>query len=348
MTDGTLLAHLVPRFTNRIEDLAVEALGYILSNSEATRSALAETLRDGGVDVGQINQVKTQATGDHQERPDLAIFDKAGEESALIEAKFWAKLTDKQPVEYLKRLPDDRPAALLFVAPEDRFVSLWDELRNRVDTSNGISLGETTTKEQIMSATAGQNRHLLLTSWRYLLGRMEKALAAEENAETSVLCNIQQLQGLCEKMDSEAFLPLQEDELGPEFPIRMANLMDLFTEVLSKEEYDWFVRKGKKYKYDVAKGHIGHYIYLGSESIEAWLGIYFIFWRKYRSTPLWIGIEKEKISEQERQALESLELIDDDDVWSYIPIYLKTGVEYHEVLDAVIERLRRVAELLSS
>lgn len=33
MTDNTLLAHLAPRFTNRTEDIAVEALGYILSNN---------------------------------------------------------------------------------------------------------------------------------------------------------------------------------------------------------------------------------------------------------------------------------------------------------------------------
>ena len=31
-----------------------------------------------------------------------------------------------------------------------------------------------------------------------------------------------------------------------------------------------------------------------------------------------------------------------------IPIYLKTGVEYDEVLDAVVEQLRCVAGLISS
>ena len=43
-TNTTLFAHIAPWLTDRIEDVAVEALGYILSNSEAARRALAETL----------------------------------------------------------------------------------------------------------------------------------------------------------------------------------------------------------------------------------------------------------------------------------------------------------------
>ena len=355
MTDDTLLAYLAPRFTNRTEDIAVEALGYILSKSEATRCALAETLCKGGVDIDRIARVDTQVTGDNQERPDLAAFDEAGSECVLIEAKFWAKLTDNQPVVYLERLPDDRPSALLFVAPENRLVSLWSDLRQRVDTSNSISLGETITTEQIRSAIAGQNRYLLLTSWRELLGRMA-ALVAKENAETSVLCDIQQLQGLCERMDSDAFLPLHPDELGPEFPRRWANFIGLCDYVLEEVNEDGLWERTGKKKNELSEGEcLGQFIQLRSNTnVKAWLGIHFVLWRKYRHTPLWLGFKKEEIGEQESQALESLlqedppELIDHEDGWSYVPIYLKTGVESYEVLDAVVKRLRCVAELISS
>ena len=37
--NDTLLAHLVPRLTERTEDTAVEALAYILSKSPASRSS---------------------------------------------------------------------------------------------------------------------------------------------------------------------------------------------------------------------------------------------------------------------------------------------------------------------
>ena len=104
MTDDTLLAYLAPRFTNRTEDIAVEALGYILSKSETAKCALTETLREGGVDIDRIALVKTQVPGENQERPDLAAFNEDGSECVLIKAKFWAKLTDNQPVVYLERV----------------------------------------------------------------------------------------------------------------------------------------------------------------------------------------------------------------------------------------------------
>ena len=51
-----------------------------------------------------------------------------------MEAKFWAGLTENQPNAYLARLPlDERPAVLLFVAPEARLETLWPELRRLIE-----------------------------------------------------------------------------------------------------------------------------------------------------------------------------------------------------------------------
>lgn len=46
-------------------------------------------------------------------------------ERLLVELKFWAGLTDNQPVAYLKKLPTDCHSALLEVAPARRIESLW-------------------------------------------------------------------------------------------------------------------------------------------------------------------------------------------------------------------------------
>lgn len=227
MTDDTLLAHLAPRFTNRTEDIAVEALGYILSKSEAAKCALSEMLREGGADVGRIARIRTQnpVIGENQERkrkrkrkrPDLTARDETGATRVLIEAKFGAGLTENQPVKYLEDgLPTDRPSALLFVAPKDKLENLWTELRQKADTSDSISLGSDTKKEKIWSVSTGEKRYLMLTSWKTLLCSMKAYTNANE--KTSVLCDIQQLQGLCERMDSEAFPPLCSDELSSEFP----------------------------------------------------------------------------------------------------------------------------------
>ena len=123
--DETLLAHLAWMLSSRHEDIAVEALGFIL-RSEAARKVIEEVLKDGGTNVGPIAKFQTQV-GDGKTRPDLVGFDRQDSKCVLIEAKFWAGLTENQPNAYLERL--DSGKALLFVAPPSRVESLWSELR---------------------------------------------------------------------------------------------------------------------------------------------------------------------------------------------------------------------------
>ncbi len=121
----TLLAHLAEKLSHRHEDIAVEALGYIFQ-SRAARRVMEEVLRDGGAEVGPIEQVRTQVS-EGQTRPDLVGVDQHNKECLFIEAKFWAGLTEQQPTAYLDRLPPH--TALLFVAPASRIELLWAELR---------------------------------------------------------------------------------------------------------------------------------------------------------------------------------------------------------------------------
>ena len=83
----TLLAKLASTFGPQTENLAVDALGHILSGSEAARSALSEVLQVGGARVGQIAQVRTQDVGDDGARPDLAGVDQDGRDRVLIEGQ---------------------------------------------------------------------------------------------------------------------------------------------------------------------------------------------------------------------------------------------------------------------
>ena len=84
----TLLAKLAPKFGPQTENLAVDALGHILSESKAARCALSKMIAAGGEEVGEIAYVLTQAKGTEGERPDLAGFDRDNLERVLIEAKF--------------------------------------------------------------------------------------------------------------------------------------------------------------------------------------------------------------------------------------------------------------------
>ena len=131
---STMFAHIVSRLTNRTEDVAVEALGFILSRSEAVRRALRDLLQLEGLDVGELTGAKTQVSDETHARPDLVIFGKDRKERVLIEAKFWASLTENQPNAYIARLPlDEHPSVLLFIAPEARVETLWSELRRLIE-----------------------------------------------------------------------------------------------------------------------------------------------------------------------------------------------------------------------
>ena len=116
VTGNTLLAHLASRFTGQTENIAVEALGHILSSSESARRGLHDILQAGGVKVGNISGVFTQSAGMEGERPDLACHSGAAE--TVTDRGQVLGRTDREPAGRLPhRLPEDDPSALLFVAP---------------------------------------------------------------------------------------------------------------------------------------------------------------------------------------------------------------------------------------
>ena len=139
--EPTLLSFIAQRHIMGLEDVATNALYFILSRSDATRKALSELLGD---EHGPLPIAKAQpwATDAHGAIPDLACLDEADNLVALIESKFWAPLTHNQPVTYWRGLPAHKRAALLFLAPDYRVEQggLWDELEGRF-TRRGSRIG---------------------------------------------------------------------------------------------------------------------------------------------------------------------------------------------------------------
>ena len=126
--EGSLLSFIARRHTVGREDVATDALSFILSRSNSAKRALSDLLGDdrGPLQVAAARPWGADALG---AIPDLACFDEDDNLVALIESKFWASLTHHQPVTYWEGLPDDRPAVLLFLAPDYRIDSgsLWKE-----------------------------------------------------------------------------------------------------------------------------------------------------------------------------------------------------------------------------
>ena len=203
-TDSTRSGHDAPGLSNGSEDAAVEALGRILSQSEAARGALESTLREGGTAVGTIAGMGRQDIGGEGGRPGLAGYDGEGVVRVLIEAVCWAELTPSQPNGYFRWLPLDRPAAVLFVAPAARLARLWPELCRRADEQFTI-IGATTPGDLRAATVSGGERRLMLTSWVALLGLMEMVVGGNGDREGEA--GIGRLRGLIERVDEEAFVP---------------------------------------------------------------------------------------------------------------------------------------------
>lgn len=355
--DQTLFAHLALKLAHHPENIAVEALGHILSTSPAAVRALEDVLQTGGAEVGEIAQVQTQASDAEGSRPDLAGRDADGRKRMLIEAKFWAGLTERQPVTYLKHLlKQDQPSVLLFIAPAKRVesLSLWNELCRLVKAADlELVLGQTEGANP-RSAVVDGKCHLMLTSWATLLDRMVSR--ANTAGESHTECDIQQLLGLAEQMDKEAFLPLRPDELGPEFPRRLINLENLVADVIERlEQKELAVDKS-----NISQSHTTYGRYLKFSGAGAWFGLDHNKWVKVRDTPLWLYLYDEsnygqgvKPLSEIRDNLRPLGLMTPPELFEFvdnelvIPIYLPVGVEYDAVLDAVVTRLKEVAKRIN-
>ena len=330
----TLLADLIPRLTNRIEDSAVEALGFILKESKASLAALNSLVCTDSVAMPEIVRVRTQVSGEEGSRPDLAGFDAEGKERLLIEAKFWAGLTDKQPNAYLDRLPADSPAALLFVAPEARIPALWPELEGRV----GENLDSTVSGNGIRSAIVdGTSKRLMMVSWARLLGRMSERVR-EVHEDPGVQAGIQQLLGLTQRMDAKEPLPLHQEEFAPQLARRVRGYMRLVDESTEKGVAGKWLDVRRK---DGTTAWYGYGWSLRFAGTTAWFGIRWTLWSNNGTTPLWLRLHSESVFNQVRDKLPAT--LGGD----WIPIYLKTGVEYSVVLDGVVRQLKAVCDAVN-
>lgn len=341
----TLLEALAlrPPLRGRTEDVAVEALGHVLSTSEAARAALSDVVNAGGAAVGPIVRVRTQVTGKKGARPDLAGFDESGLERVLIEAKFAAGLTDRQPVAYLKRLqrlPDGRPTALLFVSPAARVESLWAELRRRAAAS-GIALESFRKAGGVRSAgVAGGGPRLSLASWTVLLDRVQDGVAADPQATA----DIRQLRGLVDRQDEEVVRPVRSEELrDQDSPLLVLLLQNVVDAAIVRAKRRRVATKPKKKPQPWGYGQ-----WLRLARVDVWFGIHFDRWVRSPTALLWLWFPRKSLEargEKARIALEPLrarkprELFDDDDggLAVPVPLPLKVGAE---ALGATVTALR--------
>ena len=339
-SSDTLLAFLVSSFPGNTENIATEALSHVFHHSDASMEALNDVVRSGVPGIAPITDVKTQVIGADGTQPDLVGFDETCAERVLIEVKFWAALTAAQPNRYIERLPEDGPAVLVFLVPEERIQWLWPQLKDRLK-DGGYSITETDFERK--SIRLGETeKHLMIASWGGILDSM--AARTVDYGELGFQAEIRQLRSLTKYADEGAFKPIRQAERGADElrKRQYRRLVDAATDEGIKQ--GWASRKHlratpRRYGY-------GRYVSLdGYNRAIVWFGINLDRFEETGDTPLWVSLSSKLLKRLETKFPEVCDALELQDTY-WIPVELKRNVEYPEVLDGVVESLKKTAEVL--
>ena len=344
----SLFGHLVSRFSSSPENLATESLCYILNRSQIAREEFVNLLAHLHISIPADLKYETQENSADGAIPDLVGKNGLAETIVLGESKFWAGLTDHQPVTYLQRLKHWNGKLLIFFAPAQRFPTLWPELQRRCKVA-GMEI-ELLSNEipEIEIMRADHEQYVVLMSWRVVLEKMKQSLLAA--GEQDMVGNVIQLQGLCEQMDTTAFLPVRSEELTANVGMRIQQYCDIVDEITAKlvSEHIVSIRDLK-----ATGSRTSYRRYMNIQGHGGFVGFHADYWGKFQLTPIWMGILSKdwKYDPESRLKLAALEVeipsrLFQDNQWLIIPLYLKTNVEKSEVVKNILEQIRKVVELL--
>lgn len=347
--EDTLLAHLVPKLTPQVEDAATDALAYILNTSKRSRKALVDLVSDDAFRLDELDLCRTQVVRDDQSRLDLVGYDADGRACLVIESKFWAQLLDGQASSYIDFLTPPEQTLLLFVAPEVRHVKLWKEIDTQFRRDKPHAR-LTPVEHRAMKYVAtveyeDQRKRVAIVSWGDLLQQLEAA-------DPSMAPDIRQLQGLARAQDDVAFAPLHVEDLGATVPRRLLDFNRIVNDVVgARGVHDgWMTTEGLKAA-PQSDGHLRYFRFVdqwtGRTSTDVALCISYEQWAKSGDTPLWLRIwhnKQDEIDAIRGSYTGTTRWSPGNHMW--IPLQLRTGVEYHDVLDLVAAELKKIGEII--
>ncbi|MEW5985524.1 MAG: hypothetical protein AB1791_02720 [Chloroflexota bacterium] len=349
MQHQSLFGHVATLFSTHPENLATESLNFILNRSIVAERAFLDYIRQLDIALPETLSFRTQMGGKDNAIPDLVGVDADGQQVIIVEAKFWAGLTNNQPVTYLKRLPP-QDSILLFIAPAMRFSTLWSELVRRCQESDLSIVEERPLGGEFLAAKTVTSHVLALTSWRSILAFIRRTLEAAGEIEAA--SDVAQLQGLCQRMDDNAFLPLRSEELTANIGRRVYQFCQLVNDVTNMALSEGLAStEGLR-----ATGGFGWYgRYMKLFDIPCLLKFDANLWARYRETPIWLRVYGKdwKFSQSIKDALAQLELADpvrlilvNDEL--VVPMCIPIGVEKNQVVAELMTQFREVANLLRS
>ncbi len=346
----SVLSHIVQKqFSGEYENIATEALAYLVQSNDRARGGLLKMLRGIKPDLPNINFQTQQAEND--KRPDMWGLD-GGRLCMLIENKFWAGFTENQPVEYIKLLTShNKEGILLIVVPVAREDSAWREMLKRLTESAIEYKAQKPTADIPMLVKTALGPLLALTSWTKLLRSIDDELADEHQARN----DLNQLRALSETAENDAFIPISAAELtNQRFPAMILQLVDVITKVngigLTEELFS-----SDGVAAASTSERIGRYVkFPRAVNVCAWFGISLILWQRHGGTPLWLMFSYNSQhcrGEEVRSILETWaekeNLFTSTENNSFnIAINVPTGEDFDYVVRNILEQLRKIADKL--
>ena len=343
-----MFGHLVSRFSTQPENLATEALAFIVNRSATMREGLRTIFVRTGIELPPLARFQSQAGDEQGNIPDLVGLDATGAERLFIENKFWAGLTENQPAGYLERLAVKGSGLLVFIVPSRRFAMVWTELArsamNRgMQLPNPEQLAGDLLFTRLTPATA-----LAATTWSAVLNSLETV--ARASGEMSSAADIARLRSLCDVMDTDAFLPARVEELtNLDVPRRLIGLADLIGD-LSEQAVAMGIADSKGLRPTQGWYSTGRYLRIGQ--VGAWLGIDHKNWSRYGISPLWIIFQNTEWGRSllVREALKSWgppQLFEQDDR-AMIPLTILPNITPNVVLEDLLRQLKQLHAGLQS
>ena len=352
MTSQSLFGEMVLRFSRSPEDLATEALLYILQNHSESWPAIHRQLLRTEIPIPDEVRFRTQVSGKDQSQPDLIGFDIDGNEVLIFESKFWAGLTPNQPVNYLSRLPREKPGLLFVICPGMRFSALWSKLEARI-REEGLELSVSQNLDaEYQFARLGETHGFGLLSWGSLLSMLRRE--AETRGDSSFLGDIDQLSGLCTRMDSDAFLPLSENDVSSEIGRRVQQYADLIDEINN----ELVAHHGADTKNLTSGGSQSEYgrNFRLSQFV---LFLYFApkLWASYGETPIWLKVKElksegsKRISEESKRIKEGIQnlpgtyiKVPESEAPNIVGLELPLRVEKDIIISSLINQIKEVCK----
>jgi len=347
--DKSLLASLAGSFRDKPENIAIAALDHVLRRSQVARDVLTDQAYSGVSGYEPVTLFRTQSQ-EELTRPDLAGFDKEGNETVLIEAKFWAGLTDQQPNGYLERLKRTNSSVLCFIVPEARRSALWHEVIGRASTGFKVE----NQGSNSFRCSVGNERYMSMITWQGMLNSMLGATNATGQLKTAN--DIEQLIGLCEQLEREGFVPLRTEDLGPSVP-RLINQLTLVVDQVVDSGVVQKKYSTKGYRPASARERFTRYFRSGDIGLE--LSLHYPHWVEHGTSPIWLqfmggtsGAEyirfkkyRDRFVQYESELARSLFLSDDGS--PRFAIHLPQGADLDKVVDSMIEQIDSIVALLT-